>query len=163
LRRDNERRRLVVGIGRGGADAGDERAFTFTKLASPIAAAFDEGDPGEVGLGQQHQGIDAHQLAVLVGIAVAGAGTAGTDAAQHRARITSDNTRFLLGVGERQLVAHACSPFSATMASRRRCGSNGTRWARTPVAWCTAPKIAGAVGTRPGSPTPLAPDGPRGS
>ncbi len=34
---------------------------------------------------------------------------------------------------------------------------------RAPVAWRIAARIAGAVGTSAGSPTPLAPNGPAGS
>ena len=51
--------------------------------------------------GQQHNGIDAHQLAVVVGVAVAGAGPAGPDAAQHRAGVAADDA-VALGLGGRQ-------------------------------------------------------------
>ena len=89
LGRDDERRGLVVGIGRGGADAGDEGALALAELARPGRAALDEGDARQIGLGQQHQRIDPHQLAVHVGVAVAGAGAARPDAAQHRAGIAA--------------------------------------------------------------------------
>ena len=49
------------------------------------------------------------------------------------------------------------------MAARTRSGVAGTRVSRTPVAWWTALRIAGAVGISAGSPMPLAPNGPSGS
>jgi hypothetical protein len=54
-------------------------------------------------------------------------------------------------------------PSLACIASHSRWGRTGTRVIRTPVAWRMAERIAGAVAIRAGSPTPLAPNGPRGS
>ena len=111
LRRHDERRGLVVGIGRGGADAGDEGALASAELAAPGIAALDEGDAREIGLGQQHQWIDAHQLAVLVGIAVAGAGAARPDAAQHRTGIAAHDAGLGFGLGEvRRVMSSLASP-----------------------------------------------------
>ena len=52
---------------------------------------------------------------------------------------------------------------AARIAARTRDGEAGTLSIRAPVAWRIAARIAGAVGTSAGSPTPLAPNGPAGS
>ena len=52
---------------------------------------------------------------------------------------------------------------AARIAARTRDGEAGTLSMRAPVAWRIAARIAGAVGTSAGSPTPLAPNGPAGS
>ena len=132
--RDDEGGRLVVWIGRGSADTGDEGALALAQFAAPATAALDEGNARHIGLRQQHQGVDSHQPAFIVGIAVAGAGTPRPDAAQHRTGVATHDTGSALGFGERNVVAHATIPFRPTMASRRRCGNKGTRRARTPVA-----------------------------
>ena len=119
--RHDEGRRLVVGIGRGGADAGDEGALALAELAAPGGAALDEGDARQVGLGQQHQRIDAQKLAVLVGIAVAGAGAARPDAAQHGTGIAAHDAGALLGLAERDVVAHVASP----LRPLPRCAAEG--------------------------------------
>ena len=111
LRGDDEGRGLVVGIGGGGADAGDEGALALPQFAAPGVAALDEGDAGEIGLGQQHQRIDPHQRAVLVGVAVAGAGAAGADAAQDGTGIAAHDAGAAFGLRERDVVAHARVPF----------------------------------------------------
>ena len=51
----------------------------------------------------------------------------------------------------------------ASQAARRRAGVTGTSRMRTPVAAWIALRIAGAVATSAGSPTPFAPHGPSGS
>ena len=134
LGRNDEGRGLVIGIGRGGADAGHERVLAFAQLAAPGGAALDEGHARGIGLGQQHQRIDPHQPALFVGVAVAGAGAARPDAAQYGAGIAAHDAGSAFSVAERDVVAHVPFPFNATMASRRRCGNSGTRCARTPVA-----------------------------
>ena len=63
------------------------------------------------------------------------------------------------------LMPHLLKQRSAAVliAASTRAGVAGTDLTRAPVAWRMAPRIAGAVGTRPGSPTPFAPNGPVGS
>ncbi|NIR41823.1 MAG: hypothetical protein GWO22_39645, partial [Actinobacteria bacterium] len=46
LGRDDERRRLVVGIGGAGADAGDEEIRGRNHLAAPLVGLSGEGDEG---------------------------------------------------------------------------------------------------------------------
>ena len=67
--------------------------------------------------------IDAHQLAVLVGVAVAGAGHAGPDVTHHRAGVAAD---LVVGVS---LIWQ-----TARIAWRTRSGVAGARRMRAPVA-----------------------------
>jgi hypothetical protein len=97
LRRHDEGRRLVVGIGGGRADAGDEHALGRQQAGGRVGGiAFAGGErnqrplPAIQGLAQQHHRIDPHQHAGGVGVAVAGAGLAGRDLAQHRAGVALD-------------------------------------------------------------------------
>ena len=69
--------------------------------------------------------IDPHQLAILVGVAVARAGHAGPDVAQHRAGVAAD---LVVGLG------HARAPAAARIAWRTRSGVAGARRMRAPVA-----------------------------
>ena len=83
---------LVVGVGRPGADGGDEVGVARHHIAVPVAV-FEEFHKlllAIPGLLDDHQGIDAHQVAAFVGVAVAGAGTAVGDVAEDRAGVTAD-------------------------------------------------------------------------
>ena len=163
---DDEGRGLVVRIGGAGADAGDEGAGRIERRAVPLARARRARAcrPPPTRLAQQDDGIGADEPAVLVGVARAGAGAAGADAAEHGTGVAADDavrlpprrtcSSALQARGDRR----SCRGFSARRsASCRRWGRTGTRVTRTPVAWRIAPRIAGAVATRAGSPTPLAP------
>ena len=132
LRGDDEGRGLVIGIGGGGADAGDEGALTLSEFAAPGFAAFDERDAREIGLGQQHQGIDPHQCAILVGIAVAGAGAAGTDAAQDRTGVAAHDAGAAFGLRERDVVAH-CLSFECEGESHRSLSPSAPFGGTSPV------------------------------
>ena len=93
LRRDDERRRFVVGIGRAGADRGDDGRGGVDDIAAPFAGPVHEGhDLATVlqGAFEQHMWIDAHQFAVTVGVTVTGAAHAGADVAKHRAGVAAD-------------------------------------------------------------------------
>ena len=119
LRADDEGRGLVVGIGGGRADAGDEHLVGPQQVAVPVgglrhlprgvvrvlhhpAAELHQGRaPFIHGLAQQHDRIDADQHAALVGVAVARAGAALGDLAQDGAGVA-----LHLG-GRHALVARA--------------------------------------------------------
>ena len=98
---DDERRWLVVGVGGARADAGDEGAVAGEGPAVPVGDGLareghDRGARVERPLGE-HQGIGAHQAAVLVGVAVAGAELPGLDAAQDGAGVAAHDPGFLAG------------------------------------------------------------------
>ena len=90
---DDEGRRLVVGIGGAGADAGDEGARRVERRAVPVALRAGERHHAcrlrRSCAGHEHDRIDAHELPVVVGVARAGARRARPDAAQHRAGIAA--------------------------------------------------------------------------
>ena len=89
---DDEGRRLVVRIGGARADAGDEGAGRIERRAVPLARG--EGDqlaPAVQRLVQQHHRIGPHQPPVVVGVAGAGAGAAGADAAEHGTGVAADD------------------------------------------------------------------------
>ncbi len=113
LRGDDEGRRLVVGIGGAGADRGDEHAGLVHDLAVPVAAGLERHQPSAMRhrLLQHDMRIDAHQFAVMIGVAIAGAGRARLDVAHHRTGIAAD----LVAGGCRSSVSHeqACSPEKA--------------------------------------------------
>ena len=89
---DDERRRLVIRIGRAGADRGDEDDRLANQLAVPIAAGLERHQPSAMRhrLLQHDMRIDPHQFAIVIGIAIAGACRARPDVAHHRAGIAAD-------------------------------------------------------------------------
>ncbi len=109
LRGHDEGRRLVVGIGGSGTDRGHERARSVDDLAVPVATGLKRHQPAAMRdrALQDDVRIDAHQLAIVVGVAIAGAGRARLDVAHHRAGIAAD----LVGNGTR-CVGHVkpCQP-----------------------------------------------------
>jgi hypothetical protein len=114
LRADDEGRRLVVRVGGRCADAGDEDLVGVQQVAVPVGGrravfglASREGHQRrrlarQFAAQEQHR-IDPHQHAVAVGIAVAGAGAAVGDLAEHRAGIAFDLA------GAHALVAQRCA------------------------------------------------------
>ena len=113
--------------------------------------------------------IDARELAVDVAVAVAGAGLARADVAQHRAGIAARSSSLLaLAAVARSRACRSTIVLvplmfpPARIAARTRSGVAGTRRMRTPVASWIALRIAGAVGISACSPIPLAPNGPTG-
>jgi hypothetical protein len=119
--------RLVIWIGRACPDGGDEGARPSDDVAVPVLAAVEEGhQPSALFLRalDQDVGIDTHQPALLIGIAVAGAAQTFADVAEHRAGVAAD--LVLLRVG------HGCS--IALMAALMRSGVAGVRVMRAPVA-----------------------------
>ena len=93
LGRDDKGRGLVIGIGRAGADGGDEFILAGDDIAVPIAIVFKEFNQVSLavqGVFDDQQRIDAHQVAVFVGVAVAGPGPAFGDITQHRAGVAAD-------------------------------------------------------------------------
>ena len=93
LARDDEGRWLVVGIGGAGPDGGDEHRRVADHAPVPFPPAARERDdgtvPGERAL-QHHVRVDPDQLAVPVGVAVAGPGLTGPDVAHHRTGVAAD-------------------------------------------------------------------------
>ena len=92
LRGDDERRRLVIWISGAGADRRNENAELVDDLAVPVAAGLERHQPSAMRHRplQHDMRIDAHQLAVVIGIAVAGARRARLDVAHHWAGIAAD-------------------------------------------------------------------------
>ncbi len=93
LRGDDERRRLVIGIGRAGADRGHERRRRADNAAIPIGGLFEERHDRAAfdhGALKQDMRIDADELAVAIGVAVAGAEHARLDEAHDRTGIAAD-------------------------------------------------------------------------
>ena len=88
----DERRRLVVGIGGAGADGGDENARLVNDLAVPVAGGLERHQPPAMGHRalQHNMRIDAHQFAIVIGIAIAGARRARLDVAHDRTGIAAD-------------------------------------------------------------------------
>ena len=107
LRGHDERRRLVIGIGGAGADRGDEHILFVNDLAVPVAAGLERHQPSAMRYRplQKNMRIDAHQLAVVIGVAVARAGRPRLDVAHHRAGIAADL------VGSRRVRRHARNHF----------------------------------------------------
>ena len=148
---DDERRWLVIRIGGARAEPGNKVLTRCQHLARPGLAALHKRHQFVRTAGDQ-QGIKAIELTADIGVTVTGADLAFPDAAQHRAGVAADDLviRFRHGFPPRLFS-------SASMAARSRCGRAGAWVSRTPVAWRMAPNIAGAVGIKPGSPTPFAP------
>ena len=111
---DDERRGLVVGIGRSGADRGDEGLTIGQHVALPgialviaiqerydLAAALDP-------VLQDRQRVQTHQLATLIGVSVTGAGSAIGDVAHDRTGIAADLLagRFTFGRVAGDLLSH---------------------------------------------------------
>ena len=123
LRRHNERRRFVVGIGGAGADGRHENAGLVDELAVPVADGLERHDPPAMGHRalQHNMGIDTHQFAVMIGVAVAGARRARLDVAHHGTRIAAD----LVGGGGGRISRHeqAHKP-----ASNCRTAKTGSDW-----------------------------------
>ncbi len=124
----DEGSRLVVGVGGGRAHAGDEDLVGMQQVAVPVGCgdgvrgvgrrrfggAVERHQRRRVGCdlaAQQHHGIDAHQHTVPVGIAVARAGAAVGDLAQHRAGVALDLGRAHLLVARRRLAEGAAAGF----------------------------------------------------
>ena len=163
LAADDERRRLVVRVGGPGADRGDHHVAGGERIAVPPAGTGVLHEPHRVRGSRQHrERIHARETTLDVAVAVAGAGVAGADAAQHRAGVAGDDpvgrrARFgqcrRVRAGRAGMRRHR----AARSAAKTRSGVAGTVVIRTPVACSIAPRIAGAVAIRAGSPMPLAP------
>src|SRR5580700_6397676 len=106
LGRHDEGCRLVIWISGAGADRGDEHILFVDDLAVPIAAGLERHQPSAMRYRslQQDMRINAHELAVVIGVAVAGASRPRLDVAHHRAGIAAD----LVG---RRVSRHARSQF----------------------------------------------------
>ncbi|MFK4603852.1 hypothetical protein ABIF57_003304 [Bradyrhizobium diazoefficiens] len=104
FRRDDERCRLVVRIGRARTDRGDEGRGFVDDLAVPVFRAAERHKLAAMRNGalQDHVRIDANELAVVIGIAIAGARRARLDVAHHRTGIAAD----LVGGGARRFSHH---------------------------------------------------------
>ncbi len=103
LARHDEGCGLVVGIGGAGADAGDERALRGEDAAVPVLRLAGEGHQRRAVLGRalhEHDGSVRTSVPSDVGVAVAGAGAAGADAAQHRTGIAAHDALVALGRAE---------------------------------------------------------------
>ena len=90
---DDEGRRLVVGIGSAGTNAGDDRFAGRQQRAAPFASA-QERHHGAVLFRRARDddhGIGAGEHPIDIAIAIAGPGSPGTDAAKHRAGIAGDD------------------------------------------------------------------------
>jgi hypothetical protein len=92
LGRHDEGRRLVIGIGGAGTDRGDEHVRLVDDLAIPVASGLERHQPpAMLDRALQHDmRIDAHQFAVVVGIAIAGPRRSRLDVAHHRTGIAAD-------------------------------------------------------------------------
>jgi hypothetical protein len=101
----DERGGLVVGVRGGRAHAGDEDLVGVQQVAVPVGVggigrlrsfgtrAVERHQRGRLALhraAQEHDGVDAHQHAFLVGVAVARAGAPVGDLAQHGAGVALD-------------------------------------------------------------------------
>ena len=116
LRRHDEGRRLVVGIGGAGADRGDEHVGFTDELAVPIAAAgLERHQPSAMRHRslQHDMRIDAHQFAIVIGVAIARARRARLDVAHHRTGIAAD---LVVATGRRRICRHE----QACINGRRR-------------------------------------------
>ncbi len=144
--RHDERRRLVIRVGRGRADTGNERRRLEIERPVPVFLFRQERHQIAVFvgnlLGNDHR-IGARQFAAHVSIAAAGTGFFRTYPAQHRTRIAGDDAVVLrfVGLGFRPdvgvalgLFAHDCSPLWASSAARTRSGVAGACFMWTPVA-----------------------------
>ena len=109
LRGNDKGRRLVIGIGGAGADRSHEHAGFVNQLAIPVAAGLERHQPSAMRHRslQHDMRIDAHQFAVVIGIAIARARRARLDVAHHRTGIAAD----LVADGGGRNVSHeqACS------------------------------------------------------
>src|SRR5262249_4404131 len=88
----DEWRGLVVGIGRARSDRGDENLRLLHDLATPVAAGLKRPQSAAMrhGAFQHDMWIDPHELAVVIGVAVAGPRRARLDVAHHRTGIAAD-------------------------------------------------------------------------
>ena len=113
---DDERGGLVVRIGGAGADRGHEQARFVQQRTIPVGPGAERHQRAALRHRalQDHVRVDADQRAVVVGIAVAGAGLARADDAHHRAGVAAH-----FGSG---MVAHR----------GRRCLPSGRRVKRGP-------------------------------
>ena len=145
---DDEGGGLVVRVGGAGSDGGDEGAPLAECLAVPRLHAIEEGDEALVVAGdlEHRQGVEADEVAAVVGVAVAGAGSPVGDVAEDGAGVAAD----LVG---RRRMGHGAALSAASTLS----GVAGTAVRRAPVAWRMALRMAGAVGIKTCSPRPLAP------
>src|ERR1700733_14454927 len=107
LGRHDDGWRLVIGISSAGADRCDKHILFVNDLAVPVAAGLERHQPSAMRYRplQQDMRIDAHQLAVVIGVAVARPGRARLDVAHHRTGIAADL------VGGRRVSRHARSHF----------------------------------------------------
>ena len=105
LRGDDERRGLVVGISRAGADGGDEIVRAAHDAAIPLAIAIEEGNDriaARHGAIEHNMRIDAHQLSVVIAVAIARTGPARLDVAQDGQashRMASSSVTFFFRAG----------------------------------------------------------------
>ena len=125
FRGHDEGRRLVVGIGGSGPDGGHEHVRLVDDLAVPIAATgLERHQPSAMRyrLLQHDMRIDAHQLAVVIGIAIACARSARLDVAHHRTGIAADLVATGDGrIGHEQACSREGADRSRFFAARSLC------------------------------------------
>ena len=153
LGRDDEGRGLVVGIGRAGADAGEERARGIEHLPVPIAPCERDHPPAIRHRPlHQHDGIGAHELALdrwRSGCrrrrARAGCGRAPDRHRSARCPRPRPRRTFASARGRDMASASAIEPTSRARrnASHERCGSTGTSRIVDAVAWRIADEDGG--------------------
>src|SRR5579871_1484235 len=93
LRRNDERRGLVVGIGCARANRGHKGLAVVGEGAIPLASALQEWNDRLAALDctiEYYVRIKPHQFALVVAVAVARSSPAGLDVAQHGAGIAAD-------------------------------------------------------------------------
>ena len=130
----DERRRLVIGVGGAGADAGDELVERPQQPPFLPVRITEERHHRAVARGgplDHDQRINAGEDAGDVGVAVAGAGLTWLDPAAHRAGVADDQCR---GRVRPSSGAHPAPAGAARIAARTRSGVAGTRRMVTPVA-----------------------------
>ena len=95
LRGNDERRGLIVGVGRARPDRGHEDGLVGKNVARPFGLLAREREGNDAAAAfdralEQDMGIDAHELAVAVGVAVAGASHAEADVTGDRTGVAAD-------------------------------------------------------------------------
>ena len=93
FRRNDEGRRLVIGIGGARANRGHKRIFSADQRTVPLARFSEEGHNcvATSDCAIEHDvRIETHQLAISVAIAVARSGSSGLDVAEHGTSVAAD-------------------------------------------------------------------------
>src|ERR1700693_4181370 len=97
LRGDDEWGGLVVGISRAGSDGGDEIVGAAHDAAVPLPITIEKRNDGIAarhGAVEYDMRIDAHQLSIVIAVAIARTGPARLDVAQDGTGIASDGGVF---------------------------------------------------------------------